>query len=144
MRLARDRIFLPLAIALSLLSNALSAGVCATLCSARICCHTTAVNPAKASPCCANCQHAQKGSSISRKAEDCCAWIGKKVNQPTTFSKVIDAQQISAAAILPDSPKVPAFEATILTNLKIETENRAPPENCLECSGPRAPPIVSV
>jgi len=143
---------LRLLIALLFFGDAISTGLCATLCSAHLCCRSTQARPirgtahgtSESAPCCAKCRpHSQQGySPLGPVGPNCCAWIAKKSEPPANLLALLATHQHHGPAVLPIAlpialPEIvkPAFHA-------IEGDDRAPPERRFDCSTPRAPPVA--
>src|SRR4051794_33286640 len=82
-----------------LFGNAIATGVCGTLCVTRHCCHGAMPVPSATiapsmSPHCPHCEGERANGQAVRcntGEDDCCAWIGKKIEPPATVYNVFVA-----------------------------------------------------
>lgn len=151
-RVMAQSLLVRLLLAVLLLGNAVSSGVCAMLCSAKACCPVSISHQScKTSPrpCCPHCKSTgdASGPSFQNTAKagyDCCAWIGKKIDPPATIIKAIAAKNLQAVAVLPTPVQLPTTEPVLQSRLQIPSDDRAPPGPVISRHQSRAPPTVSM
>lgn len=138
--------------AVLLLGNALSSGVCAMLCRVQLCCPQASTklpiaSRASQASCCGSCKlakHRAIAASVAPHGNDCCAWIGKKVDPPASLAQAVVAIDQLGVAILPAIAAVPATDAIVLPRIVIAKDDRAPPDVSFASARPRAPPVSSM
>jgi hypothetical protein len=129
------------------LGNAVSAGVCAMLCDAKVCCpaHSAPKAGKAEKPCCPLCKPRLTQAITSVTApptDDCCAWIGKKIEPPASLVHALTLISDGLVAVLPCGLVLPAPALAGAPIQAILHEDRAPPGGACSPTRSRAPPIV--
>jgi hypothetical protein len=131
-----------------LFANAIAPGICAALCSAKVCCPPVAAARTNApAKCCAHaCSRCRAtkaaGPQLAAVVEqpNCCAWIGQKSDPPGTLAKLVAGCVASSIAVLPRGPVLEAVPLEETATAAPFTEGRAPPGQPAAPCKSRAPP----
>ena len=125
-------------------NNAIGAGVCVKLCSARVCCPAVQTKTVSVRHCdqCPDSEPAQPAVKDSKKhPKSCCDWITKKTDPPATL--LADLSFADSAPIQSTFQISGEVAAQPRRNVSVMAQqDRAPPSTSLDSSSPRAPPIV--